>query len=691
MSTDNADIIDSGGAKPARGRPPGALGGRLRHAWAPFRRASRVSRGLIFTGVGIVVFFLLVAFVAPHLYRFDGVQYRVETAPGVFEPIPALAPPSAAHPLGTTRDQFDVLARIIDGASLAFAVVGIAVSIAMVVGVTLGLLSGYRGGRIDRILVTVMDAVYAFPSLVLAIIIAFALAAIISPGVLPAAAAVGLIYIPQYFRVVRNHTLSVKQEPFVEAARSLGAKERTVLGRYVFFNVVQTVPVILTLNAADSILVLAALGFLGYGVPPPTPEWGYDISAAITDVAAGIWWTAMWPGVAIVLLVTGLTLVGEGLNDVINPLLRGRGKTGPKIEPAQPDAEFAVPAATPDGAKPDRRPAVSVRGLRVGYRTPDGPLWAVDGVDFDIHPGECLGLVGESGSGKSSLGRALMRLMPPGGVVRGRVEVGGENVTDLPPSRLRRLRGAELGLVFQEPMTRLNPLMKISDHFVEMIRTHRRGVSRVEAKRIARTTLSQMGIPPTRVDSYPHEFSGGMRQRAMIALSIALKPRVIVADEPTTSLDVIVESQILDIFADLRREERIGLLLITHNLGIVAETCDRVAVMYAGKIVEIGPVDEIFTEPRHPYTRGLLASTISLQTTALHSIEGSPPNLVDPPPGCRFAQRCAYVMDHCTVRVPDLATVGADQQAACFLYPGAGVPVPAGVSAPAGNPQRTGV
>ncbi|WP_199429938.1 dipeptide/oligopeptide/nickel ABC transporter permease/ATP-binding protein [Qaidamihabitans albus] len=697
MSTENVDAAGPVRRGPAPGEPRTGLRARLSHAWQPFRRASRVSRVLIFSGLGIVVFFLFAAFLGPLLYEYDGTQYRVEVAPGQFEPIRALQPPSGEHPLGTTRDQFDVLGRIIDGASLAFAVMALAVSIAMILGVTLGLLSGYRGGPIDRALVTAMDAVYAFPALVLAIITAFALSAIISPGVIPAAAAVGVVYIPQYFRVVRNHTLSVKQEPFVEAARSMGAKERTVLGRYVFFNVVQTVPVILTLNAADSILVLASLGFLGYGVPPPTAEWGYDISRAITDVPAGVWWTALWPGLAIVILVTALTLVGEGLNDVINPLLRSRGKTGPKIEPAPREdtpadgGTAAGAAGAADAGQQSGRPSVAVRGLRVGYRTPDGPLWAVDDVSFDIYPGESLGLVGESGCGKSSLGRALMRLMPPGGVVRGRVEVAGEDMVGISESRLRNKRGQDLGLVFQEPMTRLNPLMKISDHFIEMIRTHKPKVSRAEALEIARTALSQMGIPPTRVESYPHEFSGGMRQRAMIALSIALEPKVIVADEPTTSLDVIVESQILDIFGRLRSEEQIGLLLVTHNLGLVAETCDRVAVMYAGKIVEIGPVDQIFNDPKHPYTRGLLASTISLETTELHSIEGYPPSLIDPPPGCRFAPRCPYVMDHCTDAVPQLAETNPEQRAACYLYPGAGAPVPEGVRAPEGNPQETGV
>lgn len=332
-----------------------ALRVRIAHALRPFRDASATSRVLILVGAGVLVLFALVVLVGPTLYGLEGTQYRTELSDGTFESLPRLEAPSGDHPFGTTRDSYDVLARLIDGARLALQVVLLAVALGMVVGVPLGLVSGYRGGPLDRLLVTVMDAIYAFPPLLLAIIVAFMLAAYLEPGVPSAAAAVGIVYIPQYFRVVRNHTMSVKQEPFVEAARSLGAPQRTILGRYVFFNVVQSVPVILTLNAADAILTLAALGFLGYGVQPPTPEWGYDISQAISDVSAGVWWTAFWPGIAIVVLVTGLTLVGEGLNDVINPLLRARGAGGRKIgtepdpQPNDPSGRGETEQAGPAG------------------------------------------------------------------------------------------------------------------------------------------------------------------------------------------------------------------------------------------------------------------------------------------------------------------------------------------------------
>jgi oligopeptide/dipeptide ABC transporter ATP-binding protein len=315
-------------------------------------------------------------------------------------------------------------------------------------------------------------------------------------------------------------------------------------------------------------------------------------------------------------------------------------------------------------------PILSVRDLRVAYATPDGMLHAVDGVDLDVAVGESVGLVGESGCGKSTMGKALMQLLPPGAQMSGSVRLDGEELVGIGPRDLRRIRGEDMALVFQEPMTRLDPLMRVSDHFVEAIRAHRPRTKKAEARRMAREALMQMGIPPTRADHYPHEFSGGMRQRIMIALGVVMRPSVVIADEPTTALDVIVEAQILDLLDRLRRDGGLGLILITHNLGIVAETCDRVAVMYAGRIVEVGPVEEVFTDPKHPYTRGLLRSVISVDTTELASIDGSPPNLLDPPPGCRFADRCDQRFTACPTIDPVLTPVTSATAAACLLYPG---------------------
>jgi peptide/nickel transport system permease protein len=293
----------------------------LGRATKPIREASGIARGMFWTGVGITAFFILLALLAPVISPYNFNQYQ---SGGVR--FPQLAHPSSAHLLGTTVQSVDVLSRVIYGAQTELKVVVIALAMSLFVGVPLGLISGYFGGILDRLLVLLMDALFAFPYLLIAIVIAFLLSnSSIGGGIFTAAIAITVAYVPLYFRVVRNHVISVREEPYVDAARALGAKPRTVIRKYVFFNVVQNVPPIATLNAADAILLLAALGFLGYGIQPSQgAEWGYDVSRAVSDAASGIWWTGLFPGLAIVLLVTGLTLLGEGLNETINPVLRRR-------------------------------------------------------------------------------------------------------------------------------------------------------------------------------------------------------------------------------------------------------------------------------------------------------------------------------------------------------------------------------
>ncbi len=315
-----------------------------------------------------------------------------------------------------------------------------------------------------------------------------------------------------------------------------------------------------------------------------------------------------------------------------------------------------------------REPLLSLRRLRVWYGTDRGPVRAVDDVSLDIHAGETLGLVGESGCGKSTLGRGIMGLLPEGTAVDGEVRYQGQDLLRLPPRRLREIRGTEIGMIFQEPMTRLDPLMRVEDHFRETLRTHEPGISEREVRRRSLAALGGMGIPPTRFRQYPHEFSGGMRQRIMIALALVLRPKLLICDEPTTALDVLVEAQILSILADLKRNFDTALLLITHNLGIVAESADRVAVMYAGKLVEEGDTRSVFREPAHPYTRELLRSVISLSTTGLRYIPGAPPDLTDPPPGCHFHPRCPDAMRVCALRDPLLQRLSTGRRVACWLH-----------------------
>ena len=296
---------------------------------------------------------------------------------------------------------------------------------------------------------------------------------------------------------------------------------------------------------------------------------------------------------------------------------------------------------------------ITAEDLRVWYGTAGDPVRAGDGVSFELRAGEILGLVGESGCGKSTLGRGLLGLMPDGAERDGRLLFRDKDMLTLKRREQIALRGRELGLIFQEPLTRLNPLMRISEHFSETLKAHERGITKDQIEHRSLEALRLMGIPPTRYKAFPHEFSGGMRQRLMIALTLVLRPSFVVADEPTTALDVLVEAQIIRMLHDLRDTYETSLLLITHNLGIIAEACDRVAVMYAGRIVEIGDAKTVFRDPQHPYTRELLRSTISLRTTGLNYIEGAPPDLSDPPPGCRFHPRCPDAMEVCAVRVPE--------------------------------------
>jgi peptide/nickel transport system ATP-binding protein len=315
-----------------------------------------------------------------------------------------------------------------------------------------------------------------------------------------------------------------------------------------------------------------------------------------------------------------------------------------------------------------KAPVMEVDDLRVWYGTPTGAIRAVDGVSFVLHGGETLGLVGESGSGKSTLGRGLLGLLPDGAKRDGRVLFKGDDILQMRPEHARAMRGPDLGMIFQEPLTRLNPLMRISEHFEETIRDHERGLSKAAVRERAIEMLGMMGIPPTRYKSYPHEFSGGMRQRLMIALALVLRPAFVVADEPTTALDVLVEAQIIKILNDLRQNFDTALLLITHNLGIVAEACDRVAVMYAGRIVEQGDVRDVFGNPQHPYTQELLRSTISLSTTGLNFIPGAPPDLIEPPPGCRFHPRCPHAMRVCVDQDPVPVTEADGRYVECWLH-----------------------
>jgi peptide/nickel transport system ATP-binding protein/oligopeptide transport system ATP-binding protein len=324
-----------------------------------------------------------------------------------------------------------------------------------------------------------------------------------------------------------------------------------------------------------------------------------------------------------------------------------------------------------NGAPPMPEPLLSVRGLRVAFGTPRHELVAVDGVDFDVRPGEVLGIAGESGSGKSMTLRAILRLVRPPGRVSGQVLWRGRDVMGMSDPEVRGVRGGEIAMIFQEPMSALNPVLTVGAQIRENLEEH---TDLDGAGRQARAVelLDLVGIPAakSRIEDYPHQFSGGMRQRAMIAIALASEPRLLLADEPTTALDVTIQDQILKLILRLRRDLNMSVVLVTHDLGVIAQTCDRLAVMYAGRVAEAGPVAEIFERPRHAYTLGLLNSVPrgGALRQPLNSIAGQPPSLADRPSGCAFAPRCPFVVAACNAAPPPLAGIAPMHETACIEH-----------------------
>jgi peptide/nickel transport system ATP-binding protein len=595
------------------------------------RQSHGLQRFMLLLGFVLIGVFVLVAIFAPLLapYGFNanrtdgGVLFGTQQGP------------SAAHWFGTTVGGTDVLSRVIYGARTAIEVIVLAVVLSSLIGIPLGLVSGFLGGWLDRLLVLVMDALYAFPSLLLAIVVSIVLntkhqgfLGWILPdpsggpvsGILSAAISITVIFIPQYYRVIRNATISVKVEPYVDSARVVGVRTPRILFRHILANVAQNLPIIGTLNASEAVLTLAGLGFLGFGIEPSAAaEWGFDLNKALPDATNGIWWTGMFPGLAIVLIVLGVTLVGESLNDILNPLLRTRGHetTSADEEELEEIVEtdgLDAPAVeeSPRAGEGRRIAALSLSDLSVSFQTDAGQVHAVRGVSFDVAPGEVVAVVGESGSGKSVSSRAVLGLLPSTATVDGSAVLGAADGSEreligMPTSRLRPIRGDEVSMVFQEPSTALNPVYTVGWQIAEGLQAHS-DINKKDARARAIELLEMVGLPDPehRVDYYPHQLSGGQKQRVVIAMAIACDPDVIIADEPTTALDVTVQAAILELLLSLRDRIGTAIVLITHNMGVVADMADRVVVMYRGSVVETAPANQLFTAPQHPYTRKLL-------------------------------------------------------------------------------------
>jgi peptide/nickel transport system permease protein len=504
-----------------------------------------------------------------------------------------LAGPSAEHWLGTDSSGRDVLSRLVWGGQVNLLGAALALGVSAALGVSTGLVAGYYGRWFDMAGTWLTSLLQALP----AIVVLLAVRAVAGPSTWIAMTVFGVILMSGYFRIVRAAVQAVRGELYVDAARVSGLGDARIIGRHVLTVVRAPIIIHSARVAGIAIAVQAGLQFLGVG-DNSLPSWGAMINEGFRKLSIAPL-LVLWPALLVGLVCACLLLLSNGLRDA----LEDRGTTnGPAHRPAGP---APAPAAGPAEVAGD---LLTVRGLQVAY----GDTTVVHGVDLHVDAGEVLGLVGESGSGKTQTAFAVLGLLPEGGrVSAGSIVFEGEELTRMPPHRHAALCGTRLAYVPQEPMSNLDPAFRIGYQLVTPMRVHL-GLRRAEARERALALLARVGIPDPRrtFDSYPHEISGGMAQRVLIAGAISCEPKLLIADEPTTALDVTVQAEVLDLLRDLQREYRMGVVLVTHNFGVVADICDRVAVMQHGRIVETGAVEQIFADPRHAYTRTLLESMV---------------------------------------------------------------------------------
>lgn len=615
---------------------------------------ARNRMGLV--GLVLLLLVVLMALFAPILAPYDPYAPVKVTIDDIY------APPSPQHWLGTDDAGKDVLSNFIYGSRVSLIVGFFAAFISIAIGGLIGVSAGFYGGRTENVLMRFTDIMLVIPDLPLIVVIV----ALTKPSLSNIILVIGILGWTSTARIVRSQTLSVKQRKFVVRARAVGAGNPHIIRHHIL-------PLILPLLVVNAVLVISlavlnesALSFLGLS-DPTRISWGQMLNYAFTRgaMSVGAWWVLVPPGFGIVWVVLALTLLGQGLERVLNPRL--------ETHHLMPEKHTAKPASGPHWS-----PALSgapvvldVEGLTIAYQAGNGPpMRAVENVTLRLRQGEMLGIVGESGCGKSTLVLGLMRLLPQAGhITAGEVWFEGRNLLDLSEDEMDEVRWDDIAIVFQGAMNALNPVRTVGNQIAEAIRRHRPDLVEPAIAGRVESLLAMVGITPDRQSAYPHQYSGGMRQRAMIAMALACDPKIIIADEPTTALDVMIQAQILDLLADLRQKLGLSIIFITHDLGVVAELCDTVLVMYGGVTAEYAGVDAIYNQPRHPYTQELLKAfpDPTRPGQKLVSIPGSPPRLDALPPGCRFAPRCPAVFDRCHVEAPALHAVGEGHVASCHL------------------------
>ena len=594
---------------------------------------------------------VLVALLAPLLAPDDPLDQQ--------DPAGGTGHPSAEHWMGQDSLGRDILSRLMYGARWSLAIGLGATALALVAGALIGAVAATSRKAVDETLMRCLDVVMAFPGIALAAV----LVAVFGGGITVLICAIAFLFTPPVARVVRANVLDQYGEDYVTAERVIGARTPHIVLRHVAVNCAAPVLVFCTVQVAEAIVFEASLSFIGAGVRPPDPSWGSVIADGKNMVLTGGWWATVFPGLLMLVTVLSLNILSEGVSDAwAAPAGREvEVRDGDRLEAPEPGTGevLQLPGLTAAAARlrararplpQGQQPVLAVENLAIGFEGRHGGVDIVDGIGFEVQPGEVLGLVGESGCGKSLTALAVMGLAPKSARIRGQVRFGQRDLLAEPMRVRRRLLGHEMAMVYQDALSSLNPAMTIRAQLKQLVR---RG-----GRRSATELLTMVGLDPERtLRSYPHELSGGQRQRVLIAMALSRDPKLIVADEPTTALDVTVQAQVIELLLRLREELGFALILVSHDLALVADVTDRVVVMYGGQIVETGVTADLVEAPAHHYTRGLLGSVLSLESAEerMTQIKGVVPSPADFPAGCRFADRCPLAAEVCRTTAPVLA------------------------------------
>jgi peptide/nickel transport system permease protein len=614
--------------------------------------------------LGFVALIVLAGIVSPLLLTQD------PTTPGLGSP---LTGPSTDFWFGLDPLGRDVYSRLVAGTRRSLIVGFGSTLIALAVGALLGSIAATSRRVTDEIIMRCLDVIMAFPTIVLAAILVVAFG---KTSLLVIVVAIAFVFIPQFARIVRANVAAHYGEDYVAAEQVIGARRWYVLVRHIARNTAAPILVFATVMVANAIVFEASLSFIGGGLSGADAQssWGSVIAFGQQLLTVHGWWATFFPGLLILLTVLSLNVLSEGISDAWAAPAARRAVAGPgdvdRLESASPGTGQVTPLPGLDQAArrladrarplPQGAPTLVVDDLRIGFADRHAGVDIVDGISFTVRPGEVLGLVGESGCGKSITALTVMGLQPAGARVTGRVTFAGRDLLGLSRRARRALMGREIAMVYQDALSALNPAMKIGAQLRQL--TARGGTRRPDE------LMTLVGLDPKRtLASYPHELSGGQRQRVVIAMALSRDPKLIIADEPTTALDVTVQAQVIQLLLDLREQLGFALILVSHDLALLASVTDRVVVMYGGQIVETGVVSEVIGSPAHHYARGLLGSVLSLESGAerLIQIPGVVPSPADFPGGCRFADRCPMATAVCRDQAPLLAGTPT-HRVACF-------------------------